>query len=255
MGRREKRTRDTERPSGTNQMLTVSLFIILLAFFILLNTYAVVDQTKKMKALGSLLGSFGILPGGLSVFTGEGKETMPPTAPINMRQFDVDTIMSLPVPEDIDTVAIESDDQKNVVTIQEELLFDKGGLKIKRSAFPVLDALCRIIKRDNSNVEIAGHTAMLEQDEDAGWKLSGFQAMAVARYFIERGNVDPKTVAAYGCSEYRPRIMNVTRETRRQNRRVDIVISPGAWRHVNRFYKNRPDRFFTFKKFVFDIFD
>jgi chemotaxis protein MotB len=256
MRRREKKTRDDGLSTGPNQIMTISLFIILLAFFILLNAYAVIDETKKLEALGSLLGSFGILPGGLSVFKGEGKDIVPPTAPIKTKQFNPETIMSLPVQDVIDMVSITSHDQKNIVTIQEELLFDKGELEIKKSAFPILDELCRIIKRDNSSVEVEGHTDnTLEQAEDVGWKLSGIQAIAVARYFIERGKVDPRSIVAYGCSGYQPQVTNVGKETRRQNRRIDIILSSDAWRHASRFYKNRPNRFFTFKKFVFDIFD
>ena len=253
---RKTKMRGEGLSGNANQIMTISLFIILLAFFILLNAYAVIDETKKLEALGSLLGSFGILPGGLSVFKGEGKDIMPQTAPIKTKQFNPETIMSLPVQDVIDTVSITSDDRKNIITIQEELLFDRGGLEIKRSAFPVLDELCRIINRDNSGVEIAGHSDNAsEQIEDSGWKVSGSQAIAVARYFIEKGKVDPRSILAYGCSEYRPQVANIAKETRRQNRRIDIIINPAAWRHASRFYKNRPNRFFTFKKFVFDLFD
>ena len=48
------------------RVMTVALFIILLAFFIVLNSIAVVDERNTLEALGSLTGSFGILPGGLS---------------------------------------------------------------------------------------------------------------------------------------------------------------------------------------------
>ncbi|MFH1674185.1 MAG: OmpA family protein [Pseudomonadota bacterium] len=257
MGSRKKKTSDEERPSGLIQVMTVSLFIILLAFFILLNAIAVVDESKKMKAFGSLLGSFGILPGGISAFKGKGRDVAPPTAPMESKQLDAETFVPLPTQDAIDMVAVKSEDKQDVVTIQEELLFNRGELQIKRSAFPILDGVCRIINRDNSNVEIAGHTDdnELEQGEDMGWKLSGLQAIAVARYFIEKGNVDPKTITAYGSSAYKPQVTNVTEETRKQNRRVDIHISPNAWRHISRIYKNRPNRVFTFKKFVFDLVD
>lgn len=46
------------------RVLTVALFIILLAFFIVLNSIAVIDESRTLAALGSLIGSFGILPGG-----------------------------------------------------------------------------------------------------------------------------------------------------------------------------------------------
>jgi len=257
MGRRKKKTSNKEQPSGLIRIMTVSLFIILLAFFILLNALAVIDESKKMKAFGSLLGSFGILPGGVSVFKGKGKDVALPTSPMQSTQLAVDTFVPLPTQDVIDMVAVKSEDKQDVVTIQEELLFNRGELEIKESAVSILDGLCRVINRDNSNVEIAGHTDdnASEQDEDMGWKLSGLQAIAVARYFIEKGDVDPKTITAYGCSAYKPHVTNVTEETRKQNRRVEIIISPNAWRHISRVYKNRPKRFFTFKKFVFDLVD
>jgi chemotaxis protein MotB len=256
MKRRERKMRDEGVSSYPNQVMTISLFIILLAFFILLNAYAVVDETKKLEALGSLLGSFGILPGGFSVYKGEGRDIVPPTAPIKTKQFNPEIMMSLPLHDVIDMVSIASDDQKNVVTIQEEFLFGDKKKKIKQSAFPVLDALCRIINRDNSSVEVVGHTDnTLEDPQYAGWKHSGLQALAVARYFIETGKVDPNNIIAYGRSEYQPRVANAAKETRKQNRRIDIIISIDAWRHVSQFYKNRPNRLFMFKKFVFDLLD
>ena len=45
--------------------MTVSLFIILLAFFILLNTLAVPDEARQRLALGSLMRNFGVLSGGV----------------------------------------------------------------------------------------------------------------------------------------------------------------------------------------------
>lgn len=256
MKKRKKKVCDEDVYSYPNQVMTISLFIILLAFFILLNAYAVIDESKKLEALGSLLGSFGILPGGLSVFKGEGKDIVPPTAPIKAKQFNPETIMSLPVHDIIDMVSIVSDGQKKNVTIQEKLLFDREGIEIKKSALPLLDELCKIINRDNSGVEIVGHTDnTLEHLQDAGWQLSGLQAIAIAKYFIETGKVDPKSIIAYGCGEHQPQVTNAAKETRMQNRRIEIIISNDAWRHISQFYKNRPNRLFMFKKFVFDLFD
>ena len=53
-------------------MLFTSLNIILLAFFIMLNALAVVDEKREIIVLGSLIGTFGILPKGLSPTKGEG---------------------------------------------------------------------------------------------------------------------------------------------------------------------------------------
>ena len=61
---------DDDAALGGNRILIVALFIILLAFFIVLNSIAVVDERRKLEAIGSLVGTFGILPSGLSPFSG-----------------------------------------------------------------------------------------------------------------------------------------------------------------------------------------
>ena len=65
MGKKKKET--IEEGGGSFMMMFVTLSLILLAFFILLNSLAVLDAKKKRMALGSLLGSFGIMPGADSV--------------------------------------------------------------------------------------------------------------------------------------------------------------------------------------------
>jgi chemotaxis protein MotB len=62
-------------------VMTVSLFLILLTFFILLNSIAVIDEHRSRMAIGSLIGAFGGLPGGLSPLE-TGKSIMPPSAPM-----------------------------------------------------------------------------------------------------------------------------------------------------------------------------
>ena len=70
MGRRTKED-NANQGSSLLQMMTISLFIILLAFFILLNAIAVIDSQKRRVALGSVLKSFGVLSGGWSHIEGQ----------------------------------------------------------------------------------------------------------------------------------------------------------------------------------------
>ena len=79
----EERKKKKQDDDGVDigRTMTVSLFLILLTFFILLNSIAVIDENKKRVALGSLLGSFGQLPGGKSPFGG-GRNILPPEAPL-----------------------------------------------------------------------------------------------------------------------------------------------------------------------------
>ena len=57
---------DDESKVDVGPLMTVCLFLILLTFFVLLNSIAVIDERKKIRAIGSLLGAFGSLHGGLS---------------------------------------------------------------------------------------------------------------------------------------------------------------------------------------------
>jgi len=54
------------------RILIISLFIILLSFFVVLNSISVVDERAKLEALGSLIGSFGILASPAPHYTSRG---------------------------------------------------------------------------------------------------------------------------------------------------------------------------------------
>ena len=63
-----KRSRGVENDSGSNVglVMMLSLFLILLTFFILLNSIATMDERRTRVAIGSLMGAFGIFKGGTS---------------------------------------------------------------------------------------------------------------------------------------------------------------------------------------------
>ena len=69
MGKRRAPEPEEPEADGFVVMMT-SLSMIMLAFFIVLNTMATITQVKVMKALDSLYGSFGPLSGGKSVEPG-----------------------------------------------------------------------------------------------------------------------------------------------------------------------------------------
>ena len=98
----KKRKIDDESAGGIGMMMTVSLFMILLTFFILLNSIAVMDESRIRMALGSLMGAFGGLPGGLSPMA-SGDDIVPPSAPLMEEDLTVEQLVALltkPVPGD-----------------------------------------------------------------------------------------------------------------------------------------------------------
>ena len=67
---RKKKQQNEDAAPNLIMVMTVSLFIILLAFFILLNAIAVEDDARQRLALGSLMENFGVLSGGFSLTGG-----------------------------------------------------------------------------------------------------------------------------------------------------------------------------------------
>ncbi len=240
------------------RVLTVALFIILLAFFIVLNSIAVIDESRSLAALGSLIGSFGILPGGLSPTKGGEARVFSAThAPIASSGKETIEVLGLeePIPE---TVATRLMPKGEVISIQEKALFDEGTYKIKPSGYAFLIRLCEIINQGEYPVEITGHTDSRPPDEksaSSNWELSSLRAIEVFKFFVVIGKVLPSRLMAYGCAEYKPVASNDARQTRAQNRRVDVILHHGLSEKLNKIQQKGQSGFVVFKRFVFRIFD
>jgi chemotaxis protein MotB len=93
--------KEPERPdwesSNGGLMLWTSLNIILLAFFILLSSMAVIDEKREIAAMDSLLGAFGLLPGGQTPSGLEKGLLSPPPGPLSEIENDVQLIKEIMV--------------------------------------------------------------------------------------------------------------------------------------------------------------
>jgi chemotaxis protein MotB len=253
---RQSQSENTAGQSGI-RVLIVSLFIILLAFFIVLNSIGVVDERRKIEALGSLIGSFGVLPGGLSPMKSEGQSISPSQAPIVPPETDL--MEELGISEAISgLVSLWTSPEGKVITIRDKVIFDEGSYKIRLSSYGFLKKLCEIINQDRYPVEITGHTDNRPPDEKSfhsNWEISSLRAMEVLKFFAVIGKVPPTRLTAYGCGEYKPIASNKTRQTRAQNSRVDIILDHRCEAKLKQVYREGSSRFFVFKRFLFRMFD
>jgi hypothetical protein len=104
-------------------VMTVSLFLILLTFFILLNSIAVIDEHRSRMAIGSLIGAFGGLPGGLSPLE-TGKSIMPPSAPMVKEELTLEKLLSYMNKETATwpgDIRVEKVKDKLIITINEKV--------------------------------------------------------------------------------------------------------------------------------------
>jgi outer membrane protein OmpA-like peptidoglycan-associated protein len=84
--------------------------------------------------------------------------------------------------------------------------------------------VARLIRKyPNSKVYIEGH-AYEEGTERAELQLSQDRADAVLRYLVEKGKVAPENLYSRGHGASAPLDITDTEESKRKNRRVDIVI-------------------------------
>ena len=240
-------------------VMTVSLFLILLTFFILLNSIAVIDDNRTRLAIGSLIGAFGGLPGGLSPME-SGKSALPPTAPIIEEELTLEQLMSY-VKRDLKElegdIKLETIGGQKRIIINEEGLFMENGFEIKPSAQPLLDKLSQVINKGSFPVEIAGYTDNAihpEKGYKSDWEISTIMALKVLKYFVSQCGILPNRLTAYGCGSNHPVTSNESIQSRAQNRRVEIDLKYNAPAYIKRIFKKNPAGFFTYKKFDFKIF-
>ena len=258
MNKRQKK-KDDDSKADVGMVMTVSLFLILLTFFILLNSIAVIDDNRTRLAIGSLIGAFGGLPGGLSPME-SGKSVLPPSAPMIEEELTLEQLMSY-VKRDIRELSgdlkLETIGDRKRIIINEAGLFIGNGFKINPSIQPLLDKLGQIINKGSFPVEIAGYTDNIIHSEKgfkSNWEMSAVMALKVLKYFISQCGVLPKRLTAFGCGDNHPVTSNESLLSRAQNRRVEIDLRYNAPAYIKRIIKKNPAGFFTYKKFDFNIF-
>lgn len=237
--------------------MTVSLFLIILTFFVLLNSIAKLDKRKTLLALGSLVGSFGSFKGGLSPMKSVGGMSVPPSPPLVKKTLDYQELLAMMEGEILGDVKVESKKQRDILTISEEALFEEKSPVLRASAYPLLMTLSTYINKGDYPVEIVGHTDDRPAEEKgfrSNWELSALMAVRVVKYLVMEGRVAPERLSAMGAGSYRPVASNDTRRSRAQNRRVELIFRHGAPAHIKRILHKRPKGIFTYKMFDFKVF-
>jgi outer membrane protein OmpA-like peptidoglycan-associated protein len=104
------------------------------------------------------------------------------------------------------------------------IIFAQSQDKLLGSAYPTLNRLAESMK-ENPQLEIRleGHTSN-EPPADKNQVLSEQRVAAVKRYLVSRGVAESRiTTIGYGGSK--PKFPNDREETRKLNRRVELVIT------------------------------
>lgn len=253
---KKKKKIDEDSGSDVGIVMTCSLFLIILTFFILLNSIAVIDDRKQRMAIGSLVGSFGSLTGGLSPLK-TGSSVMPSSAPVAEQVMDFEKFLSSLNINVLNKAKIVVNQGQGIININERVLFEESTHILKSSQIQLLDKLSIFINKGNYPIEIKGYTdnrSAAQKGYASNWEMTGLMAIQVLQYLVEKGKVSPKRITAYGHGSQGAVASNETRESRSLNRRVELILKYNIPDHTKRIYREKPAGNFTYKRFNFKVF-
>ena len=258
------RRKDEEKPdwetSNVGLMMFTSLMIILLAFFILLSSMAVIDEQRQMEAMGSVLGAFGLLPGGLDPSSGDKRNIAPPTSPMESILNDIELVKEVLNQRIIEQkVRFLKGRNTNIISLESALLFPPDGVELLPEMLPALMEVCKIFKTGDYPIVIEGHTDDQPPKTEAfqnNWQISALRAVNVLRFMVEDGGIDPKRLSAFGYGGYHPMVVNNSPRNRARNNRIDLVIDRNRQKLVENWQeKHDKDKYVDYKGFIFRLFD
>jgi len=225
-------------PAGSPAWMTTfsDLMTLLLTFFILLYSMSTLDSIK-FKSVASAL---------QSVLLGEAKPTIFQNETTG--ETDIQSVMPSPNEDIIEAqisdmlekvkafvkdndleaeVTVMQNKRGVIIEINEKIVFELGEAIIKKDSKEILDKVSLLFDEIENDVIIEGHTDNLPINTPkypSNWELSSSRSVNVLRYFIATDKITPERISATGYGEYRPVVLNDSRENRAKNRRVNILI-------------------------------
>ena len=250
-----RRQRDEQEAPGIVVLYT-SLMILLLAFFIMLNSISKVEEAKVEAAYQSLMSTFGFQPGGLSPFMGADEKVSTFSAPINPVEQDYLSLRGLVKAEGFSgQIKLLRSDALRSVVLPDALLFEPGSTRLTDQARSFLDKVAGIIKDRGYPITLRGHTddaPPMETGDKSNWYLSAQRALVVLRYLALKG-VDQKRMAAFGLAGSVPLVPNSSLTNRRLNNRVEMVFDAND-PSLQLLPESPREHTLEYKGFLFDLF-
>lgn len=266
MARKEKKGGGDGGPAW---LITFSdLMTLLLTFFVLLVSMAVIDERNKLVVLGSVSSSFGIGPAQFNPKSPEHKANK--VEPGAMMEEDLTSIKDMLWEDNADDLNFQENRFVQILSVNADVLFEAGTSKLSEKGKDTLNKMVPYLLRVKYPLLIAGHTANRRDEEgkdyrvsfdktvvDSTWPLSLARAQNVYRYLVEAG-IPRTNLTQESFGQYHPRYPDKTADGRLQNRRVDIVLDKRNAPEILNIEKARetppkPQGRFFFRDFQFDL--
>lgn len=211
------------------------LMSLLLVFFILLLSMAVMDKQKVEEYFDVMKKSMGFLPDNANIkeqtdelsdkqsVQGEGEEQ---GTEANQQEAAEEVAQAIAEYNEVNpTEKIQMDKGKNEFTlnIPSALMFEEGQYELtNQGAKSFITKLARIIRTmpQNLNIEVIGHTDRTTMASGTiprdSWDLSSLRSISVVKELI-KNKIDPAMLKVAAYAEFRPKSDNAS-----ENRRTEI---------------------------------
>ena len=230
MGRKKGSRRKKSALGGGWEIIYTGFILILLCFFIMLSSFATMEQSKIARFVRSFVSAVSVLSGGLSFEPG--KEIIPPSANlVDLRNELAEIFKEL---NDFtktygfdDDVSISISEEGLEMKLSDKALFRVGSATLAPQILPLLKKIGQVISQTAFAVRVEGHTDNLPihtKRFPSNWELSTLRAVNVLRYFVEKCHIPVQRISAVGFGEYQPLFDNTTAEQQAKNRRVEIIL-------------------------------
>ena len=208
----------------------VDLITLLLALFVLLLSFATLNESKYRELAQSLSS---VMRGGVPLVR----------LPVAV---DTDLPAGGPRAADAEEVARELSDQfaeqgisslvlveavgdKVKLEIRDDVLFPVASAEVSEKGAKLLDALAPTLRQGKYWISVEGHTdnvPIATEYFPSNWELSTARASNVVRRLVER-KIEPRHLRAVGHADTQPVADNAAPEGRARNRRVNLMLQGG----------------------------
>jgi len=126
-----------------------------------------------------------------------------------------------------DRLQMQFDSRGLIVRMAAKDFFNHGSAVVHQDLRPILDRIGRALGKSTRIFRIEGHSDPSEAKAAgyaSAWELSAARAAWVAKYLIQRFELDPKRVGVAGYAHFRPVASGKDEFSRAKNRRIEIVV-------------------------------
>ena len=113
-----------------------------------------------------------------------------------------------------------------IVSIDENVFFNKAQEKLKRDGLCVLDSIGAVLAQTDKSCVIEGHTESADPESSsfkANWELSLARAHSITMYLMRYLKISPERLYCIGYGEFMPYVDSVSKDAE-MNNRIDFVI-------------------------------